>query len=123
MLALTNKDDLVLDPYMGVGSSAVATVKNGRRAAGSEIVKEYIEIAKERIDLAIRGLLKTRPLDKPIYQPHPTLSILRKPETLKKDRPPSNLELFPSVREQHAKLVSRSSVLAKNKSKKLASRS
>src|SRR3990170_7511275 len=38
VLALTKERDLVIDPYIGVGSTAVAAVKHGRRAAGADIV-------------------------------------------------------------------------------------
>jgi len=67
-LALTNEGDLILDPYMGVGSTAVAAVRHGRRAAGADIVPEYIAIARERVNLAALGLLKTRPMNRPIYE-------------------------------------------------------
>lgn len=71
VLALTDPGDLVLDPYMGVGSSIVAAVKNGRRAAGCDIVPDYVDIARERVRQLQRGLLRTRPMDKPVYTPAP----------------------------------------------------
>src|SRR5439155_11443066 len=49
VLALTNKGDWVLDPFLGVGSSAVAALLHDRRAAGADIVKEYMGIARERV--------------------------------------------------------------------------
>src|SRR3990172_5611715 len=42
VLALANPGDLVVDPYMGVGSTACAAVRNKRRAAGADIVPEYL---------------------------------------------------------------------------------
>ena len=69
VLALTNEGDLVVDPYMGVGSTAVASIKHGRRAAGADIVLEYNEIARERVKLAAAGSLQTRPMNRPVYQP------------------------------------------------------
>jgi adenine-specific DNA-methyltransferase len=69
VLALTNSNDYVLDPYMGVGSTAVAAFRNGRRVLGAEIEDDYLKIAKERIGLAAKGLLRTRPMDRPVYQP------------------------------------------------------
>lgn len=71
VLALTGEGDLVLDPYMGVGSTAVAAIRHGRRAAGAEIVLEYAGIAQERVKLAAAGLLRTRPMNRPVYQPPP----------------------------------------------------
>ena len=50
VLALTNKNDSVLDPYLGVGSSAIAALKNGRKAYGCDIQQEYIDIANSRIN-------------------------------------------------------------------------
>jgi adenine-specific DNA-methyltransferase len=69
VLSLTNVDDNVLDPYLGVGSSAIAALKNGRNAYGCDIVPEYIEIARERLRLLSQGALRTRPMNRPIYQP------------------------------------------------------
>jgi len=69
ILALSNPGDLVLDPFLGVGSTAVAAIKNRRRAAGAEIVRKYAEIATERVKLAFEGKLRTRPMNTPIYTP------------------------------------------------------
>jgi adenine-specific DNA-methyltransferase len=69
VLALTNTDENVLDPFLGVGSSAVAALKNKRHAFGCDLVQEYIDIAHERIRALRAGELRTRPMDKPIYQP------------------------------------------------------
>ena len=44
VLALTNEDDIVYDPFAGVGSSLIAALKNGRRAYGTELMQEYIDI-------------------------------------------------------------------------------
>lgn len=46
----TYYDDLVLDPYMGAGTSAVAAVRTGRNYVGCETEAPYIDIANERID-------------------------------------------------------------------------
>ena len=63
---------------MGVGSTAVAALLHERRAAGAEIVPEYAEIARERVRLASLGLLRTRPMGKPVYQPPPNSKLLRR---------------------------------------------
>lgn len=76
VLALTNEGDLVVDPYMGVGSSAAAAVLHGRRVAGAETESQYIEIARERVKLAGAGLLRTRPMDRPVYQPPNNSSLV-----------------------------------------------
>jgi DNA modification methylase len=69
ILALTNQDDWVLDPYCGVGSSLIAGIKNSRKVAGVDKELQYIEITKERIKKFYDGTLKIRPLGKPVYQP------------------------------------------------------
>jgi adenine-specific DNA-methyltransferase len=69
ILALTNEGDLVFDPFLGVGSTTAAAVKNGRRGMGCELVEEYHRVAVERTALAMEGQLRTRPMNKPIYDP------------------------------------------------------
>jgi adenine-specific DNA-methyltransferase len=69
VLSLTNKGDNVLDPYLGAGSSAIAALKNGRNALGCDLVPEYVEIAQDRVAALRAGELRTRPMNKPIYQP------------------------------------------------------
>ena len=79
VLALTDPGDLVVDPYLGVGTTAVAAVRHGRRAAGAEIDPRYVGVARERIALAARGLLRTRPMDRPVYVPVGTHAVARRP--------------------------------------------
>jgi DNA modification methylase len=69
VLAFTNEDDWVLDPYAGVGSSLIAAIKHQRRAIGSEKEPEYAVLAKERLNAYFNGELKTRPLGKPVHKP------------------------------------------------------
>lgn len=69
VLALTNPGQNVLDPYLGVGSSAVAALRNGRNAYGCDIMPEYIGIAQDRIARLQRGELRVRPMNKPVYEP------------------------------------------------------
>lgn len=69
VLALTNFGDNVLDPYVGVGSSVIAAVKNGRHGFGVDIDPNYIKIARQRVAALRAGELRLRPMDRPIYQP------------------------------------------------------
>ena len=69
VLALTDEDDWVLDPFSGVGSALLAALKNKRRAFGCEKEEEYIEIAKQRINDLYSGALPYRQLGKPVHQP------------------------------------------------------
>ena len=69
ILALTNPNDWVLDPFSGVGSALLAAVKLERRAMGCEREVRYIEEAKKRMALLFSGKLPYRPLGKPVHQP------------------------------------------------------
>ena len=69
VLGLTNQGDNVLDPYLGVGSSAIAALKNGRNAYGCDLMREYVDIAEERIGMLMNGTLRVRPMNKPVYEP------------------------------------------------------
>ena len=46
--------ETVLDPFMGGGTTGVACVKQGRRFVGVEIKSEYFDIARRRIEEALR---------------------------------------------------------------------
>ncbi|OQW74196.1 MAG: site-specific DNA-methyltransferase [Proteobacteria bacterium ST_bin13] len=70
VLALTHPGQNVLDPYLGVGSSAVAALKHERKAYGCDITPEYIDIAEERLQSFYNGTLRTRPMNKPVYDPN-----------------------------------------------------
>lgn len=45
----TNQDDLILDPFMGSGTTAIACKKLKRNCIGSEIDKKYFNITIERL--------------------------------------------------------------------------
>ena len=45
----TFRDDLVLDPFLGSGTTAVAAVRTGRRFVGYDTDPTYIEIAAQRV--------------------------------------------------------------------------
>jgi len=49
ILHTTQENDVVLDPYLGSGTTAVACKKNNRNFIGFEINKEFYDIAKNRI--------------------------------------------------------------------------
>lgn len=69
VLALTNEDDWVLDPFAGVGSTVLAALKNKRNGIGIEKEAEYCAIAAERVKALENGCLKTRPIGKKIHEP------------------------------------------------------
>jgi site-specific DNA-methyltransferase (adenine-specific) len=45
----TYRDDLVLDPFMGSGTTGVAAVRTGRRFVGYDTETAYVEISEQRI--------------------------------------------------------------------------
>jgi DNA modification methylase len=45
----TFSNEIVLDPFMGSGQTAVAALKCGRRFVGYEVNDEYVNLARERI--------------------------------------------------------------------------
>lgn len=69
VLSMTSPGDRVFDPYMGVGTSLVAAVRQGRKGMGAEIVREYVDVARDRVTAAKLGTLRTRPMDRPVYKP------------------------------------------------------
>ncbi len=50
VLGFTNRGDLVLDPFMGSGTTAEVCVKTGRRSIGFEIREDYCDIIKRRLE-------------------------------------------------------------------------
>ena len=48
----TERDDVVLDPFMGGGSTGVAAVRAGRRFVGVELAEQWFEVACRRIEEA-----------------------------------------------------------------------
>lgn len=49
----SNENDIVLDPFMGSGSTGVACVNTGRNFIGIELDEQYFKTAKSRIEFAI----------------------------------------------------------------------
>jgi len=94
VLAFTNEDQWVLDPFAGVGSSLIAALMHERRAAGFEINKQYVDEGKERIFRFFDGLLKIRPLGKPVYQPSGRERVSQIPESWPQNSASTCGELF-----------------------------
>lgn len=68
ILMATNEGDIVLDPFMGTGTTAIASKKLGRHFIGIEIDPIYVEIARKKIEQAkpskINGCYVSLYLDK-----------------------------------------------------------
>lgn len=69
VLSMSQENDWVFDPFMGVGSTAIASLLHKRKVLGAEIVEDYVKIGWERIKLAETGELKIRPMDRPVFNP------------------------------------------------------
>jgi site-specific DNA-methyltransferase (adenine-specific) len=59
----TSEGDLLVDPFMGSGSSGVAALKLGRKFAGNDVADDALKLARERLLLAggVEGSVMTRP--------------------------------------------------------------
>jgi DNA modification methylase len=69
VLSTARPDELVIDPFPGVGSLANAAIRHYRRATGAEIDPAYFDSAEERIRQAWAGELRVRPMDKSVHYP------------------------------------------------------
>ena len=69
VLALTQPEGTVLDPYCGVGSTIIAALQHDRKAIAAEQDSNYITITRERLQQLVQDKLPLRPLGKPIHKP------------------------------------------------------
>lgn len=83
VLALTDERDWVLDPFMGSGTTQIASILHNRRSIGAEIMNKYFDVSIERVRLAETGKLMVRPIERPVYDPSVGGNIPPKVVTLK----------------------------------------
>lgn len=69
VLALTSPGELVLDPFVGTGTTAIAAAKHRRHAVGVDFKPEYLEIARQRLQHLESGELKERPIGRSVMLP------------------------------------------------------
>jgi adenine-specific DNA-methyltransferase len=69
VLALTREGDTVLDPYAGVASTSIASLKNNRKSICFEREPSYWALGVDRIKKFESGNLKTREMGTEIYKP------------------------------------------------------
>ena len=55
-MAGSRVDDIVLDPFMGSGTTAQVAIENGRQYLGCELNSEYKALQDERIEKAVRSI-------------------------------------------------------------------
>lgn len=80
VLALTNEEGVVYDPFAGVGSTILAALMNNRKGYGTELDKKYVKIGKERIKKLENDELITRPIAQEIYKPKAGDKIAQRPK-------------------------------------------
>jgi len=85
VLAMTNENDWVFDPYVGVGSALIAAINRDRKAMGSEKEDRYIEIATQRLEAYFAGELRIRPLGKPVHTATGREKVAQVPDEWKQD--------------------------------------
>lgn len=51
VIHFSNEGDIIYDPFMGSGTTAVAAIKEGRSFIGSEMNPAYVKIGEKRIEI------------------------------------------------------------------------
>jgi len=69
VLSMSNEGDWVFDPFLGTGTTIIAAIRHKRKGAGAEVISKYVNLARERIERETAGTLRTRPMNKPVYDP------------------------------------------------------
>lgn len=77
--ALTPENGLILDPFSGSGTTAIASLQTGRKFYCVEIDENYFTISKERITDWYEGNRRVRD-DAPSAIPNPRSAVARRPE-------------------------------------------
>jgi len=81
ILALTNEGDTVLDPFGGVGTSALAALLLNRKAVSVEREGKYIDVTMERVRAMANGTLRIRKLGTKVYVPTGKEKVSKVPES------------------------------------------
>jgi adenine-specific DNA-methyltransferase len=78
VVALSPRGGLVIDPYLGSGTTALSALLEGRNTAGSDLDRRYIAIAKNRLGRILDGTLEIRD-DVPVQEPNLRNEVAQKP--------------------------------------------
>jgi DNA modification methylase len=79
VLALTHPGDIVLDPFMGAGTSLVAAILHDRKAIGVDNQEAYVRLARERVTAFCNGSLRRRPVGTAKYEPNGNEKVAQRP--------------------------------------------
>ena len=90
---MTEKNDWVLVPFLGTGTSIIAAIRHNRKGIGAELVQQYVDIAYDRINQAVNGFLRTRPMDRPVFDPEEAGRSLKSP-SWERNRESQQMSLF-----------------------------
>ena len=101
VLSMSNEGDWVLDPFLGTGTTIIAAIRHNRRGAGAETVGRYVALARSRIRQEMRGTLKTRPMNRPVYDPERARNRLTTPPWTT-DGKAGQTALFQKAHRKHA---------------------
>jgi DNA modification methylase len=85
VLAFTNENDIVLDPFVGTGSSLLAAIKHNRHGLGIDKDAQFVDIANQRIAALQAGTLRMRPAGLPVRRPRSTEQVSRIPKEWQSD--------------------------------------
>jgi len=78
VVALTPTSGLVVDPYIGSGTTAISALLEGRNVNGCDREEKYLQIADQRIQSLIKGNTLVRD-DVPVRTPKPNESVAKRP--------------------------------------------
>jgi site-specific DNA-methyltransferase (adenine-specific) len=62
ILAATTPGEIILDPFIGSGTTAVAALETGRQCVGLDDDEGYLKTAARRIEAALRARARSRPI-------------------------------------------------------------
>lgn len=79
VLALTDEDDVVLDPFAGAGTTLLAAAISNRRGIGAEWTPEYCELVRGRFAELSAGNLRIRKLGTPVHKPTGREQVTQRP--------------------------------------------
>jgi adenine-specific DNA-methyltransferase len=83
VLALTDPGDHILDPFVGTGTTILASLKHHRKAIGIEKDGDYVKLARSRINRLYEGTLGMRTLGKPVARPNQRQRVAQIPDEWK----------------------------------------
>lgn len=83
VLAFTDENDTVLDPFAGVGSAGIAALRHNRHSILIEKDKDYYRMGLEQIEAWKTGKLKVRKIGTEIHTPKKTDKLALFPEEWK----------------------------------------